>query len=161
MRRSAPHRTRLQARLRLDRCAGVTPGGFSRARSLAESPLAIERGEADGSGATSWGNFTSAKQDWISDKKITSFFSSRPAAIAIWATVPVLRALGAEINSVYLREPLDAATGVAMHGAFDRLVVLVFRDQKLSEEGSTARSWPFRHSPHPQPSRQQSKTRPS
>jgi tripartite-type tricarboxylate transporter receptor subunit TctC len=35
-----------------------------------ETLLAIERGEADGSAATSWGNFASARQDWIRDRKV-------------------------------------------------------------------------------------------
>jgi tripartite-type tricarboxylate transporter receptor subunit TctC len=35
-----------------------------------ETLLAIERGEADGSAATSWGNFSSAKLDWIRDRKV-------------------------------------------------------------------------------------------
>jgi tripartite-type tricarboxylate transporter receptor subunit TctC len=35
-----------------------------------ETLLAIERGEADGSAGTSWGNFASAKQDWIRDRKV-------------------------------------------------------------------------------------------
>jgi tripartite-type tricarboxylate transporter receptor subunit TctC len=39
------------------------PGG-------AETLLAIERGEVDGSAATSWGNFATSKQDWIKEKKV-------------------------------------------------------------------------------------------
>jgi tripartite-type tricarboxylate transporter receptor subunit TctC len=35
-----------------------------------ETLLAIERGEADGSAGTSWGNFASTKQDWIRDRKV-------------------------------------------------------------------------------------------
>jgi tripartite-type tricarboxylate transporter receptor subunit TctC len=35
-----------------------------------ETLLSIERGETDGSAATSWGNFASAKQDWIKDGKV-------------------------------------------------------------------------------------------
>ena len=36
----------------------------------AETMLSIERGETDGSAATSWGNFATAKADWIRDKKV-------------------------------------------------------------------------------------------
>jgi tripartite-type tricarboxylate transporter receptor subunit TctC len=35
-----------------------------------ETMLAIERGEVDGQAGNSWGNFLTAKQDWVADKKI-------------------------------------------------------------------------------------------
>ena len=35
-----------------------------------ETMLSIERGETDGSAAVSWGNFASAKADWLRDKKV-------------------------------------------------------------------------------------------
>jgi len=35
-----------------------------------ETMLAIERGEADGSAAVSWGNFTSTKGDWLRERKV-------------------------------------------------------------------------------------------
>ena len=47
---------------------------------------------------------------------------------------PLSPALGAAITGVDLREPLDAATIDAINAAFDRHVVVVFRDQMLSEE---------------------------
>ena len=47
---------------------------------------------------------------------------------------PLSPALGAEITGVDLREPLDAATIKAVNDAFDQHVVVVFRDQQLSED---------------------------
>src|SRR4051812_15683405 len=36
----------------------------------AETMQAIERGEAQGSAGTSWGNFAATRQEWIKDKKV-------------------------------------------------------------------------------------------
>jgi len=47
---------------------------------------------------------------------------------------PLSPALGAAIRGVDLREPLDAATIKAINDAFDRYIVVVFRDQNLSED---------------------------
>jgi len=46
---------------------------------------------------------------------------------------PLSPALGAEIKGVDLRRPLDDATVGAINAAFDEHVVVVFRDQDLSE----------------------------
>ena len=46
---------------------------------------------------------------------------------------PLSPALGAEIKGVDLRRPLDDATVKAINAAFDQHVVVVFRDQDLSE----------------------------
>ena len=46
---------------------------------------------------------------------------------------PLSPALGAEIKGVDLRRPLDDATVRAINAAFDEHVVVVFRDQDLSE----------------------------
>jgi taurine dioxygenase len=46
---------------------------------------------------------------------------------------PLSPALGAEIKGVDLRRPLDDATIKAVNAAFDEHVVVVFRDQELSE----------------------------
>jgi alpha-ketoglutarate-dependent taurine dioxygenase len=46
---------------------------------------------------------------------------------------PLSPALGAEIKGVDLRRPLDDATVRAINAAFDEHVVVVFRDQELSE----------------------------
>ena len=48
--------------------------------------------------------------------------------------VPLSPALGAEIKGVDLRKPLDEATIKAINDAFDRHIVVVFRDQALSED---------------------------
>ncbi len=47
---------------------------------------------------------------------------------------PLSPALGAEITGVDLREPLDVATVKAINDAFDQHIVVVFRDQQLSED---------------------------
>jgi taurine dioxygenase len=47
---------------------------------------------------------------------------------------PLSPALGAAITGVDLRQPLDAAAIKAINDAFDRYIVVVFRDQELSEE---------------------------
>jgi taurine dioxygenase len=49
------------------------------------------------------------------------------------AAEPLSPALGAEIKGADLRQPLDAAAIDAINAAFDRHVVVVFRDQELSE----------------------------
>ena len=46
---------------------------------------------------------------------------------------PLSPALGAEIKGVDLRRPLDDAAVKAINAAFDQHVVVVFRDQDLSE----------------------------
>jgi taurine dioxygenase len=47
---------------------------------------------------------------------------------------PLSRALGAEVTGVDLRQPLDPADIQAINDAFDRHIVLVFREQELSEQ---------------------------
>src|SRR5580700_9516843 len=47
---------------------------------------------------------------------------------------PLSPALGAAITGVDLRQPLDDATVKAVNDAFDKYVVVVFRDQDLSED---------------------------
>ena len=49
------------------------------------------------------------------------------------SVAPLSPALGAEIKGVDLRRPLDDATVKAINAAFDQHVVVVFRDQDLSE----------------------------
>jgi taurine dioxygenase len=47
---------------------------------------------------------------------------------------PLSAALGAEATGIDLRQPLDGATVKALKDAFDQNIVLVIRDQTLSEE---------------------------
>ena len=47
---------------------------------------------------------------------------------------PLSSALGAEVTGIDLRQPLDEAHVKALRDAFDRNVVLVIRDQTLSED---------------------------
>src|SRR5258705_3024714 len=47
---------------------------------------------------------------------------------------PLSAALGAEIVGIDLRKPLDDGTVQAIRTAFDQHIVVVFRDQQLSEE---------------------------
>ena len=47
---------------------------------------------------------------------------------------PLSPALGAEVVGLDLRKPLDAATARTVRDAFDRHIVVVFRDQQLSED---------------------------
>ena len=51
---------------------------------------------------------------------------------------PLSPALGAEIKGVDLRRPLDDATVKAINAAFDQHVVVVFRDQDLSDADQRA-----------------------
>jgi tripartite-type tricarboxylate transporter receptor subunit TctC len=55
-----------------------------------ETMLAIERGEADGSAAMSWGNFTSAKQDWLRDKKVNVLLQLAIKKHLLLANVPLV-----------------------------------------------------------------------
>jgi taurine dioxygenase len=50
------------------------------------------------------------------------------------SVVPLSPALGAEIRGVDLRKPLDQATVKAVNDAFDQNIVIVFRNQELSED---------------------------
>ena len=55
-------------------------------------------------------------------------------SVAPISVVPMKAALGAEIKGVDLTRPLDDATVNAIRDAFDQNIVLVFRDQNLTEE---------------------------
>ena len=55
-------------------------------------------------------------------------------SVAPISVVPMKAALGAEMKGVDLTRPLDDATVTAIRDAFDRNIVLVFRDQDLTEE---------------------------
>jgi tripartite-type tricarboxylate transporter receptor subunit TctC len=55
-----------------------------------ETMLAIERSEADGSAAMSWGNFTSAKQDWLRDKKVNILLQLALKKLAVLPDVPLV-----------------------------------------------------------------------
>jgi len=55
-------------------------------------------------------------------------------SVAPISVVPMKAALGAEIKGVDLTRPLDDATVKAIRDAFDQNIVLVFRDQNLTEE---------------------------
>lgn len=55
-----------------------------------ETMLAIERGEADGSAAMSWGNFASAKQDWLRDNKVNILLQLAFKKLALLPDVPLV-----------------------------------------------------------------------
>ena len=55
-------------------------------------------------------------------------------SVAPISVVPMNAALGAEIRGVDLSKPFDEATAQAIRDAFDKHIVLVFRDQDLTEE---------------------------
>ena len=55
-------------------------------------------------------------------------------SVAPISVVPMKAALGAEVKGVDLTRPLDDATVNAIRDAFDQNIVLVFRDQNLTEE---------------------------
>ena len=55
-------------------------------------------------------------------------------SVAPISVVPMKAALGAEVKGVDLTRPLDDATVKAIRDAFDQNIVLVFRDQNLTEE---------------------------
>lgn len=55
-------------------------------------------------------------------------------SVAPISVVPTDAALGAEVKGIDLSKPFDEATAQAIRDAFDRHIVLVFRDQNLSEE---------------------------
>jgi taurine dioxygenase len=59
--------------------------------------------------------------------------SAEAMPVAAMSVTPLSPALGAAITGVDLRQPLDAATVRAINDAFDRFIVIVFRDQELSE----------------------------
>ena len=56
----------------------------------AETMLSIERGETDGSAATSWGNFATAKADWIRDKKVNIVLQLALKKLPVLGDVPLI-----------------------------------------------------------------------
>ena len=56
----------------------------------AETLLSIERGETDGSAATSWGNFAASKQDWIRDGKINIILQLALRTLPALGKVPLV-----------------------------------------------------------------------
>jgi tripartite-type tricarboxylate transporter receptor subunit TctC len=79
----------------------------------AETMLSIERGETDGSAATSWGNFASAKQEWIKDGKVNIILQLAMKKHPVLPKVPLV---------------MDIATSAA-----DRQVLeLIFARQSMS-----------------------------
>ncbi len=56
----------------------------------AETMLSIERGETDGSAATSWGNFATAKADWIRDKKVNIILQLALKKLPTLGDVPLI-----------------------------------------------------------------------
>jgi tripartite-type tricarboxylate transporter receptor subunit TctC len=56
----------------------------------AETMLSIERGETDGSAATSWGNFATARADWIRDKKVTIILQLALRKLPLLGDVPLI-----------------------------------------------------------------------
>ena len=56
----------------------------------AETMLSIERGETDGSAATSWGNFATAKADWIRDKKVNIVLQLAMRKLPLLGDVPLI-----------------------------------------------------------------------
>jgi tripartite-type tricarboxylate transporter receptor subunit TctC len=61
----------------------------------AETMLSIERGETDGSAATSWGNFAAAKGDWIRDKKVNIILQLALRKLPVLGDVPLIMDLAA------------------------------------------------------------------
>lgn len=55
-----------------------------------ETMLSIERGETDGSAATSWGNFASARPDWIRDKKVNIILQLAMKKLPALGDVPLI-----------------------------------------------------------------------
>jgi tripartite-type tricarboxylate transporter receptor subunit TctC len=56
----------------------------------AETMLSIERGETDGSAATSWGNFATAKADWIRDRKVNIILQLALKKLLALGDVPLI-----------------------------------------------------------------------
>jgi len=59
----------------------------------AETMLSIERGETDGSAATSWGNFVTARADWIRDRKVTIILQLAMRKLPALGNVPLIMEL--------------------------------------------------------------------
>jgi tripartite-type tricarboxylate transporter receptor subunit TctC len=56
----------------------------------AETMLSIERGETDGSAATSWGNFASTRNDWITEKKVNIILQLALKKLPLLGDVPLI-----------------------------------------------------------------------
>jgi tripartite-type tricarboxylate transporter receptor subunit TctC len=56
----------------------------------AETMLSIERGETDGSAATSWGNFASTRTDWVTDKKVSIILQLALKKLPLLGDVPLI-----------------------------------------------------------------------
>jgi tripartite-type tricarboxylate transporter receptor subunit TctC len=101
----------------------------------AEIALAMERGEVDGRGSSSWSSWMATKPDWVREKKIVPLFqvgSRRDPAIGdvpLWSDLPqdaddrdVLAALSSSISigySIIGPPDIPSARVVALRSAFD------------------------------------------
>ena len=56
----------------------------------AETMLSIERGETDGSAATSWGNFVTARAGWVRDKKVNIILQLAMRKLSALGEVPLI-----------------------------------------------------------------------
>jgi tripartite-type tricarboxylate transporter receptor subunit TctC len=63
----------------------------------AETMRAIERGEAQGSAGTSWGNFAATRQDWIKDKKVNILLQLAIKRQAELGSVPLVMELAKSV----------------------------------------------------------------
>jgi tripartite-type tricarboxylate transporter receptor subunit TctC len=85
----------------------------------AETMLSIERGETDGSAATSWGNFATTRVDWITGKKVNIILQLALKKLPLLGDVPLI---------------MDAATDESDR----RVLEMIFVRQSMSYPFSTS-----------------------
>jgi tripartite-type tricarboxylate transporter receptor subunit TctC len=85
----------------------------------AETMLSIERGETDGSAATSWGNFATTRADWITGKRVNIILQLALKKLPVLGDVPLI---------------MDAATDESDR----RVLELIFVRQSMSYPFATS-----------------------
>jgi hypothetical protein len=92
--------------------------------------LSIERGETDGSAATSWGNFATVKADWIKDKKVSIILQLALKKLALLGDVPLIMDAAADdsdrkvLELIFARQPMSYPFVTSPDVPADRLQAL-------------------------------------
>ena len=96
----------------------------------AETMLSIERGETDGSAATSWGNFEAAKQDWIRDGKVNIILQLALKKLPLLGNVPLVMEFARNeadrqaLEMIFSRQSMSYPFAVPPEVPAERLAVL-------------------------------------
>jgi tripartite-type tricarboxylate transporter receptor subunit TctC len=96
----------------------------------AETMLSIERGETDGSAATSWGNFASARKEWIRDGKVNIILQLALKKHPALSQVPLVMDMATNdddrraLELIFSRQSMSYPFAVPPEAPADRLAAL-------------------------------------